>query len=107
MEIIGKNERHNISETLIERDFGIQLSNDLKWKNLAVTATNKGNSVLGMLKRTFVFWNETICKQMYTTFVRSHQEYAASAWNPYSKKDIKALKNIQRRATKLAPSLNI
>ena len=105
MEIIGKNERHNLSETLIERDLGIQLSNDLKWKNQAVTAANKGNSVLGMLKRTFVFWNETICKQMYTTFVRPHLEYAASAWNPYRKKDIKALENIQRRATKLAPSL--
>ena len=89
----------------MERDLGIQLSDDLKWHTQAITAANKANSVLGMLKRTIVYWNEKISKQLYVTYVRPHLEYAAPAWNPYRKHDEKMIENIQRRATKLAPSL--
>ena len=105
MEIFGKDERHRLAETQVERDLGIQLSDDLKWHTQAVTAANKANSVLGMLKRTFVYWNEDMSKQLYVTFVRPHLEYAAPAWNPYRRGDEKLLENIQRRATKMAPSL--
>ena len=52
-----------------------------------------------------MYWNEDISKQLYVTFVRPHLEYAAPAWNPYRKRDEKLIENIQRRATKLAPSL--
>jgi len=58
-----------------------------------------------MLKRTFVYWNIELTKQLYVTFLRSHLEYAVSVWNPYRKKDIKILENIQRRSTKLASRL--
>ena len=35
--------------------------------------------------------------------MRPHLEYAASAWNPTKIKDIEAIENVQRRATKLLP----
>lgn len=105
MAVIGKDERYTLDETRVERDLGIQLTDDLKWHTQTLTAANKANSVLGMLKRTFVYWNVELSKQLYVTFVRPHLEYAVSAWNPYRKKDIKILENIQRRATKLAPGI--
>ena len=37
--------------------------------------------------------------------MRPHLEYASSAWSPYRKLDIKILESIQKRATKLVPSL--
>jgi hypothetical protein len=48
MEIFGNDERHKLEETQVERDLGIQLSDDLKWHTQAITAANKANSVLGI-----------------------------------------------------------
>ena len=68
-------------------------------------AANKANSVLSMLKRTFMYWSCDLLKTLYTTFVKPHLEYAASALSPYLSKDIKILEAVQRRATKLVPCL--
>ncbi|CAC5398059.1 unnamed protein product [Mytilus coruscus] len=35
----------------------------------------------------------------------SHLEYASSVWNPYKKKDIKTIENVQRTATQILPNL--
>ena len=66
-----------------KRDIGVILSDDLKWNNHVSQAVSKANSVLGMLKRTFTFWNIETFKILFTTYVRPHLEYAAPVWNPY------------------------
>ena len=77
MAIIGKeDEWYTLEETRVERDLGIQLSDDLKWHTQVLAAPIKGNSVLGMLKRTFLYWNVELSKQLYVTFVRPHFKYA-------------------------------
>ena len=58
-----------------------------------------------MLKRTFSYWNLSSLKTLYTSFVRPQLEIFSSVWNPYRKKDIKKLESVQRRATKLVPSI--
>ena len=88
-----------------ERDLGIHITNDLKWKTQAQHASNRANAVLGSLKRTFTIWNIQTTLILYTSFVRPHLEYAVSAWNPYQKQSIKILERVQRRATKLIPSI--
>ena len=90
---------HDLEETTSERDLGIQVTNDLKWTEQAKNAANNATRVLAMLRKAFVFWDITTTRRLYTTFVRPHLEYAASAWNPYAKKDIKILEKVQQRAT--------
>ena len=43
---------------------------------------------------------------LYKTFVRPRLEYCAPIWNPSYCKDIDILKRVQRRATKLIPSIS-
>ena len=41
---------------------------------------------------------------LYKSLVRPHLEYATGVWSPQYKKDMIAIENIQRRATRLLPS---
>ena len=99
------NQRHPIEESDLEKDLGVYINSNLKFDSHVKMAAKKANSVLGMLKRAFRFWNEKTFKILYTTFVRPHLEYAAPAWSPYRRKDILVLEKIQQRATKIVPSL--
>jgi hypothetical protein len=99
------NEKVILSETKQERDLGIQVSNDLKSFEQAKKAAARANSVLGKLKRSIIKWDKQTLKNLYSTVVRPHLEYASSAWAPYRNKDIKMLEIVQKRATKLVPEL--
>ena len=99
------NESRQIQTTESERDLGIQVSSNLKYADQVSKASSKANSVLGMLKRTFVSRNKEIWKKLYTTYIRPHLEFAVSAWNPYLKKDIALLEKVQHRATKISPAI--
>ncbi len=56
-------------------------------------AAAKANSMLGMMKRTFLSRNTTLWKKLYTTYIRPQLEFAVSAWNPYLFKDINVIEN--------------
>ena len=78
---------------------------NLKYNAQVTKSASKADSMLGMLKRTFVKRNEKIWKKLYTTYLRPHLEFGVSAWNPYLKKDINTLEKVQRRATKISPTI--
>jgi hypothetical protein len=64
---------------------------------------NKSNSIMGLNRRTFTYIDAPTFLMLCKALVRPHLEYANSVWNPYKKKHITALENVQRRATKLIP----
>ena len=90
-----------LPSTSLERDLGNHISDELKWHHQCRIASNKAYAVLGQLRHCIKTWNVHTFRILYTTFVRPHLEYAASAWSPYHTKDIKLLEQVQRRATKL------
>ena len=88
-----------------EKDIGVTVDANLTFEEHIQNQVNKANRNLGIIRRSFKYLDmETFCL-LYKALVRPHLEYAASVWNPYKKKDIDSIENVQRRATKLMPIL--
>lgn len=90
-----------LQETEIERDLGVIISKDLEWRHHVISATNKANRKLGLIKNSFNYLDVTTMKFLYKSMVRPHLEYAAIVWSPSWVKDINRLEDVQRRATKI------
>ena len=58
-----------------------------------------------LIKHTFKFMDTEIFNLLYKSLVRPQVEYASSVWSPILMTDINNLEKVQRRATKLVPSL--
>ena len=96
---------HNLEETEVEKDLGVEVDNKLKFSHHVQTKVNKANKVLGCLKHTFKYLTKDIFPMLYKSLVRPHLEYASCIWSPQLKRDQDALERVQRRATKLVPEL--
>ena len=66
---------------------------------------NKANSIMGLTRRTYTFLYETSFRYLFQALVGPHLEYAEAKWSLFTKKDIDTIKKVQKRATKLIPSL--
>ena len=62
--------------------------------------------MVGIIKRTFTQLDKQIFLCLYNTLVRPHLEYGNAVWCPFKMKDITALENVQRHATKLITSIH-
>ena len=91
--------------TTSEKDVGVIIDNKLSFDLHIAEKVNKANSVAGAIRRSFEYLDKDTFKKLYTALVRPHLEYANAVWNPYKKKDITTLENVQRRATKMVPGL--
>lgn len=84
-----------------ERDLGVIIDDDLKFHKQTAAAIKKANSVLGLMKKTFVSFDKTTFSLLYKSLVRPHLEYCNVIWGPFYKGDIESIEKVQRRATKL------
>ena len=89
-----------LQETVLERDLGVMISNDLKWRSQVEAAATKANRVFGIFKRVFQCRSPRLWQTLYKTYIRPHLEFAIQAWSPYLEKDIETLEKVQRRVTK-------
>ena len=88
-----------------EKDLGVYLSSDCKPTLQCTKAAVKAMQSLRIIKRTFNYIDKAGFAILYRAYIRPHLEYCVQAWSPYLQKDIKCLEKVQRRATKLVPSL--
>ena len=84
-----------------ETDIGVTIDHELKFEDHISKKVSKANSIVGLIRRSFAHLDGKLFKQLYTTFVRPHLEYAQAVWSPSSRKLIDMLENVQKRATKL------
>lgn len=88
-----------------ERDLGVTISSDLKQIKHCKSACKKANTMLGFISRNFEYKTPGVMLSLYNSLVRPHLEYAVQFWSPNYRKDIELLERVQRRATKMIPSL--
>ena len=98
-------EQHPVQHTSQEKDVGITFDEQLTFEHHLNEKINKSNSIVGIIRRTFEYLDQSNFVHLYRSLVRPHLEYANQIWAPHLKKHITAIENVQRRATKLVPSL--
>ncbi len=87
------------------KDLGLTITSNLKFFQQCKEAAGKANRMLGFIKRNVSFKNKNIILPLYDCLFRPHLEYAVQLWSPHLAKDITKLEAVQRRATKMIPSL--
>ena len=88
-----------------EKDIGVTIDSRLKFEEHMTSKINKANNIMGVIRRTFKTLDEYTFPRLFKALVRPHLEYANPVWSPQLKKDIIAVENVQRRATKQLPGL--
>ena len=98
-------ESTKIEKVASEKDLGVIVDQALNFSEHINSKVNKANRNLGMIFRTFTFMDKEIFLNLYKSVVRPHLEYAVTVCTPLYKKDMVAIENVQRRATKLVKSI--
>ena len=96
---------HNLSHVDSSKDLGVIIDSKLGFDQHFQSKINKANSLMYLIRRTFVYLHKENFLLLYKALIRPHLEYAHAVWSPYLKKHIQALENVQRRATKLVPEI--
>ena len=96
----------NLEVVTSEKDLGVEIDSMLSFDTQCDSMIKKANRVLCTIRRSFQYLDESVMLQLYKALVRPHLEYAVEIWNPRLKKNINAIEAVQRRATKLIPSLS-
>jgi ribonuclease P/MRP protein subunit RPP40 len=88
-----------------EKDVGVIFNSSFNFSNHIRAMTAKANSRVGILRRSFSSLSSYSLKLLYKSIVRPILEYCSSIWFPALVGEIKEIEKVQRRATKLVPSL--
>ena len=64
--------KNDIEETNLERDLGVIVGSDLKWREQVDRMVAKANRTLGMLKKTFRSREPGLWKDLYVSLLRPH-----------------------------------
>nr|XP_047142837.1 uncharacterized protein LOC124817085 [Hydra vulgaris] len=89
------------SNSVLERDLGVFVQPDMRWKHQTQVCVNKASKILGLIINAFESRDYYMWKILYTNYVRPHLEFAAPAWSPPNVAEISMLERVQRRATKI------
>eukprot|EP00794_Sanderia_malayensis_P012191 gene12191-13447_t len=100
------NDKVQLEKSEKEKDIGIVIDNSLSFEHHITQKVNKANSVLYIIRHTFEQLDMESFNLLYKGLVRPQIEYANQVWNPYLKKHITQIENVQRRATKQVPGLS-
>ena len=91
----------DLNNSICERDLGVLVDSNLKFSEHCNSVIKQANSTLGLIKRTIKNKDKYVISTLYKALVRPKLDYCVQAWHPYLKKNMKALEQVQHRATKM------
>ena len=103
---MGSGNEFHLKSSAAEKDVGVTFEENLKFDRHLQEKINKANQTMRLIRKTFDYMDKQMFALLFRSMVRSKLEYASSVWCPYLKKDIEAVENVQRRATKMVPGLS-
>lgn len=89
-----------LDQSTEEKDLGVIIDSNLTFESHIYSKIKKANRMAGLIRRSFVFLDKQMFRQLFTSMVRPHLEYAAPVWNPYKQGLIDDIEDVQRRASK-------
>ena len=90
------------------KDSGVHVDSNLTFDHHVEEVVNRANRMLGLIRRAYTFLDGPTLTKLHTSLIRllfSVRIYSNVAWTPVLKRDQLLLEDVQRRATKLVPSL--
>ena len=103
--INSNTDQQKLEKLEIIKDLGVIFDSKLKFDIHINEKVKKAYSILGVINRNFKHMTANTLILIYKSMVRSHIEYANSIWSPYRIMDIEKLEKVQKRATKMIPSI--
>ena len=88
-----------------EKDLAVMVDDKINFDKHIQQQVDKANSIMGLIRRTYMFPDEISFRYLFQTLVRPHLEYTEAVWSPFTKNDIDTIEKVQKRAKKLIPSL--
>lgn len=88
-----------------EKDLGVVVNRTMKFSKQCLVAKNRANKTLGFINRNVSYKSKEVVRSLYNAYVRPHLEYCIQAWSPHYRQDIDMLEAVQRRATRMIPTL--
>ena len=85
------------------RDLGVDISSGFIWNDRVNRIVGKCNKMTGLI--TSINGYEApvrVSKTLYSALIRSNLEYCSSVWSGTSKRNIRLIEGVQRRATKFS-----
>ena len=80
-----------------EKDIGVHITKSLKPSEHCRISAQTAKGVLNQILRSFLYRDKVVFKNLYTTYVRPHLEFASAVWSPWLIKDIEILEEVQEK----------
>ena len=96
---------HKLESVDEEKDLGVHTDKNLNFTSHCENKINTAMKMLRYIRHTFKYMDEEIFLLLYRSLVRPHLEFCSTVWSPYLKYNKDAVERVQRRATKMVPTL--
>ena len=92
-------------DSTLERDLGVHIDPELKFRQQASAAVSKATQVLAVIRRSFALLDSFTLPLLYKALVRPHLEFGNLVWGPFNRADEKLVERVQRRATRMVSDI--